>query len=112
MFLGKRGKMKYYFAPLEGITGYRFRQAHHQFFPGVDAYFTPFVVATYTKKLKSREKRDILPENNAGVPTVPQILTAHADEFLFCARYLADFGYPEINLNLGCPVGTVTAKGK
>lgn len=112
MFLGKRGKMKYYFAPLEGITGYRFRQAHHQFFPGVDAYFTPFIVATYTKKLKSREKRDILPENNAGVPTVPQILTAHADEFLFCARYLADFGYPEINLNLGCPVGTVTAKGK
>lgn len=112
MFFGKRGKMKYYFAPLEGITGYRFRQAHHQFFPGMDAYFTPFVVATYTKKLKSREKRDILPENNAGVPTVPQILTAHADEFLFCARYLADFGYPEINLNLGCPVGTVTAKGK
>ena len=104
--------MKYYFAPLEGITGCRFRQAHHQFFPGMDAYFTPFVVATYTKKLKSREKRDVLPENNAGVPTVPQILTAHADEFLFCARYLADFGYMEINLNLGCPVGTVTAKGK
>lgn len=105
-------KMRYYFAPLEGITGYCFRQAHHQYFPGLDAYFTPFVVATYTKKLKSREKRDVLPENNAGVPTIPQILTNHAEEFLFCARYLAEFGYPEINLNLGCPVGTVTAKGK
>lgn len=104
--------MRYYFAPLEGITGCRFRQAHHQYFPGLDAYFTPFVVATYTKKLKSREKRDVLPENNAGVPTIPQILTNHAEEFLFCARYLAEFGYPEINLNLGCPVGTVTAKGK
>ena len=104
--------MRYYFAPLEGITGYCFRQAHHQYFPGLDAYFTPFVVATYTKKLKSREKRDVLPENNAGVPTIPQILTNHAEEFLFCARYLAEFGYPEINLNLGCPVGTVTAKGK
>ena len=55
-------KMRYYFAPLEGITGYCFRQAHHQYFPGLDAYFTPFVVATYTKKLKSREKRDVLPE--------------------------------------------------
>ena len=76
-------KMRYYFAPLEGITGYCFRQAHHQYFPGLDAYFTPFVVATYTKKLKSREKRDVLPENNAGVPTIPQILTNHAEEFDF-----------------------------
>ena len=104
--------MKYYFAPLEGITGYRFRQAHHRFFPGMDAYYTPFVVATYTKKLKSREKLDILPENNAGVPTVPQILTNQADEFLHCAQAFADWGYSEVNINLGCPVGTVTAKGK
>lgn len=104
--------MNYYFAPLEGITGYCFRRAHHQFFPGITAYYTPFVVATYTKKLKSREKRDVLPENNLGVPTIPQILTNRAEEFLHCARFLADFGYPEINLNLGCPVGTVTAKGK
>ncbi len=104
--------MKYYFAPLEGITGYRFRQAHHRFFPGMDAYYTPFVVATYTRKLKSREKLDILPENNAGVPTVPQILTNQSGEFLHCAQALADLGYCEVNLNLGCPVGTVTAKGK
>ena len=104
--------MNYYFAPLEGITGCCFRRAHHQFFPGITAYYTPFVVATYTKKLKSREKRDVLPENNLGVPTIPQILTNRAEEFLHCARFLADFGYPEINLNLGCPVGTVTAKGK
>lgn len=104
--------MNYYFAPLEGITGYNFRRAHHQFFPGITAYYTPFVVATYTKKLKSQEKRDVLPKNNAGVPTIPQILTGRADEFLHCARFLAEFGYPEINLNLGCPVGTVTAKGK
>ena len=104
--------MKYYFAPLEGITGYRFRREHHRFFPGMDAYYTPFVVATYTKKLKSREKLDVLPENNDGVPTIPQILTNQPEEFLHCAGYMADFGYTEVNLNLGCPVGTVTAKGK
>lgn len=104
--------MKYYFAPLEGITGYRFRREHHRFFPGMDAYYTPFVVATYTRKLKSREKLDILPENNAGVPTIPQILTNQPGEFLHCAQALADLGYREVNLNLGCPVGTVTAKGK
>ena len=33
--------MKYYFAPLEGITWYIYRNAHHQFFPGVDKYFAP-----------------------------------------------------------------------
>ncbi len=104
--------MKYYFAPLEGITGYRFRREHHRFFSGMDAYYTPFVVATYTKKLKSREKLDVLPENNDGVPTIPQILTNQPEEFLHCAGYMADFGYTEVNLNLGCPVGTVTAKGK
>lgn len=104
--------MRYYFAPLEGITGCRFRRAHCRFFPGIDAYYTPFVVATYTNKLKSREKRDVLPENNEGVPTVPQILTNQPGEFLHCARFLAEFGYTEVNLNLGCPVGTVTAKGK
>lgn len=104
--------MNYYFAPLEGITYYNFRQVHHQFYPGIDAYYTPFVVATWTHKMKARERRDILPENNAGVPVVPQILTARADEFLFCARYMASLGYAEVNLNAGCPVGTVTAKGK
>lgn len=104
--------MQYYFAPLEGITYYNFRQVHHQFFPGIDQYYTPFVVATYTRKMKSREKRDILPENNTGVPVIPQILTNDAEEFLFCAEYMAEFGYSEINLNVGCPVGTVTSKGK
>lgn len=104
--------MRFYCAPLEGITGHCFRTAHHRFFPGMEAYYTPFVVATYTNKLKSREKRDVLPENNRGVPTVPQILTSRPEEFLHCAGFLAEFGYAEVNLNLGCPVGTVTAKGK
>ncbi len=104
--------MRYYCAPLEGITGHCFRRAHHRFFPGADAYYTPFVVATYTNKLKSREKLDVLPENNCGVPTVPQVLTNRPEEFLHCAGFLAEFGYTEVNINLGCPVGTVTAKGK
>lgn len=104
--------MQLYFAPLEGITGYVYRNAHHACFGGVDRYFTPFVVATFTRKVKTREKMDILPQNNAGTPLVPQILSNNAEEFLATARYMADFDYPEVNLNLGCPMATVVNKHK
>jgi tRNA-dihydrouridine synthase len=100
-------------APMEGITGYVFRNVHHAFFGRwTDRYYTPFVVCTYTKRIKTREKRDVLPENNKGVPLIPQLLSNKAEEFLFTARTMAELGYREVNLNLGCPVGTVTAKKK
>lgn len=38
--------MQYYFAPLEGVTGSEFRRAHHRWFPGVDAYYMPFLSPT------------------------------------------------------------------
>ena len=47
-----------------------------------------------------------------GVPVVPQILTNRAGDFLLASKKLAEMGYREINLNLGCPSGTVTAKKK
>ena len=59
--------MKIYFAPLEGITGYVFRNVYEKYYGGVDKYFTPFI-SPHTKKLMdTREKRDILPENNKGL---------------------------------------------
>lgn len=97
---------------MEGVTGYVFRRTHHAHFHGIDQYYTPFVVAGHTHHFKNRERTDVDPENNAGVPTVPQILTNNAEDFLWAAGYLADLGYSEVNLNLGCPVGTVSAKGK
>lgn len=104
--------MNYYYAPMEGITGYVFRKAHHAAFPGIDKYYTPFVVAGYTHHLKNREMADVAPENNAGVPTVPQVLANKAEDFLWAAQYLQDLGYQEVNLNLGCPMPTVSAKRK
>ena len=105
--------MNFFFAPLEGITGYVYRNAHHQLFgDGIAAYYTPFVVSNYTKKLKTRERMDVLPENNRDTPIVPQILANNADEFLYTARIMADLGYREVNINLGCPVRTVVVKHK
>lgn len=104
--------MHYYFAPLEGITGYVYRNAHHKFFPGTDRYYTPFVAPNYTKHFKNREKQDVAPENNAGVPLVPQVLSNKADETLWAVEELAQRGYEEVNLNLGCPMPTVARKKK
>ena len=104
--------MEYYFAPLEGITGYVYRNAHHKFFPGTDRYYTPFVAPNYTMHFKAKEKKDVAPENNAGVPVVPQVLSNKADETLWAVEELAERGYCEVNLNLGCPMPTVARKKK
>lgn len=104
--------MKFYFAPMEGVTGYVYRNIHHSYFPKIDKYFTPFIVANQSTSFKTRELRDILPEHNEGMYVVPQILTNNANDFIQTSKKIKEFGYEEINLNLGCPSGTVVAKGK
>lgn len=108
----KQQKVQCYAAPLEGITGYIYRNAHHKFFQGVDKYFTPFVTPKPKKGLNTRERNDIAPEHNENIPVVPQILTNKAEDFIKVAGMLEEFGYKEVNLNLGCPSGTVVSKKK
>lgn len=104
--------MQYALAPMEGVTGAVFRTAHHRLFGGVDRYFMPFITPTSDPKFTPRQLRELAPANNAGLCAVPQLLTKSADDFLWAARALAEMGYSEVNLNLGCPSGTVVAKGK
>ncbi len=104
--------MKYYLAPMEGITGFIYRNAYEKIFHNIDKYFTPFVVPNRSKSFKTKELRDVLPENNQGLYIVPQILTNDARGFITTARKLQQLGYNEINLNLGCPSGTVVSKGR
>lgn len=104
--------MKLYLAPLEGVTGYIYRNACAAIFPGADKYLMPFITPKPKKGFTSKERNDILPEHNEGICAVPQILTNHAEDFVTTAQYLREYGYGEINLNLGCPSGTVTSKGK
>lgn len=94
--------MEIYFAPMEGITGYIYRNAFHDYFTGVDKYFTPFLSPNQNRALNPKEIRDVLPENNKGMQVVPQILTNRADYFLRAAEELKEkYGYGEVNLNLG-----------
>ncbi|MCR5216321.1 MAG: tRNA-dihydrouridine synthase family protein [Lachnospiraceae bacterium] len=104
--------MKYYFAPMEGITGYAFRNVYHAHTHMVDEYFTPFIVGNRKASMKSKELRDILPENNQQITIIPQILSKDPVEFINTARRIASLGYSEMNLNLGCPSGTVVSKGR
>lgn len=104
--------MKYYLAPMEGITGFIYRNSYKKFFDNIDKYFTPFIVPTSSKSFKTKELRDILPENNKGINIVPQILTNDSEGFITTARKLQQLGYSEINLNLGCPSGTVVSKNR
>ena len=104
--------MKYYLAPMEGITGFVYRNAYEKFFGDIDKYFTPFIVPNSSNSFKTKELRDILPENNEGLNIVPQILTNDSEGFINTARKLQSLGYDEINLNLGCPSGTVVSKGR
>ena len=104
--------MRFYLAPLEGVTGYIFRNALDAYFPGTDRYFTPFIVPDQKHALRKKELRDILPENNRVKELVPQILTSDPVRFVETAKVLAEYGYAEVNLNLGCPSGTVVAGGR
>lgn len=105
--------MQIYFAPLEGITGFLFRNIYHEYFgKGMDKYFTPFLVPTGGGFTKHRSMKDILPEYNVGIPIVPQLLSNNAEDFIGLTKILADFGYKEVNLNLGCPYQTVVSKGR
>ena len=94
--------MKFYLAPMEGLTGFVFRNAYQKHFGDIDTYFTPFI---NNKKMNYKEIKDILPEHNKGMHVVPQILTNRAEDFLAIAKELGDYGYESVNLNLGCPSG-------
>ena len=104
--------MPVYFAPMEGITDSLYRRVHSACFGGVSKYFIPFISPTQNLRLTPRELAAVLPAHNAGFFAVPQVLTRHAAHFLWAAQALHDMGDGEINLHLGCPSGTVTAKGK
>ena len=104
---------KFYFAPMEGVTGYTLRSVHHACYPGVDCYFTPFISPNQHHAVNPKEHRDVVQTNNVGVPTIPQVLTNKAELLLRAARELKEtYGYTEVNLNLGCPSRTVVSKHK
>jgi len=98
-------------APLQGITDFAFRKALHETIGGIDKFYTPFLRLEKDGVLKKSQIKDLLPENNLGVPVIPQILTNDSKWFIEIANRLVDFGFTELNWNLGCPYPMVTKRG-
>ena len=97
---------------MEGLTDSIYRKAHHAHFSGVTRYYMPFISPTVHRTLTPREARELPKADSVPFEAVPQLLTKVAGDFLWAASVCRDLGYQEVNLNLGCPSGTVTAKGK
>ncbi len=104
--------MKLYFAPLEGITTYTYRNTHREIFGGCDSYFAPFITPVENEKLSIKNLRDILPENNGETPLKVQVLTNNIDAYLKFENEIVALGYDEVNMNFGCPSGTVVKKNR
>lgn len=98
-------------SPLQGFTDFRFRNALHKHFGGIDTYYSPYIRLNGKLKVKGSYERDLLPEHNSTLEVIPQIITNDAEEFLFVAKYVQQFGYKELNWNLGCPYPMVTKRG-
>ncbi|MDB0615746.1 tRNA-dihydrouridine synthase family protein [Tenacibaculum dicentrarchi] len=98
-------------SPLQGFTDFRFRNAQHKYFGGIDTYYAPYIRLNGKMVVKSSYKRDLLPENNNTLTVIPQVITNDPDEFLFVAKYVQSLGYNELNWNLGCPYPMVTKSG-
>ena len=104
--------MRYYYAPLEGITDATFRRLHQKYFPGVDKYFMPFISPTIHRCLTNREARELPRADSLPFTAVPQLLGKNVEDMLWAIEVCRDQGYDEVNINLGCPSGTVVSKGK
>jgi len=73
-----------------------------------DRYYTPFIPAH--KKFGNKYKAEILPENNKGIDLIPQIMIGDSMELKELENLILPYGYDELNINTGCPSGTVVSK--
>ena len=104
--------MRYYYAPMEGLTDSIYRRLHHKYFGGIDRYYMPIISPTIHRTLTHKEDRELPSADSVDFCAIPQILTKVPEDFLWAAQVCADRGYQEVNLNVGCPSGTVVSKGK
>ncbi len=104
--------MGYFYAPMEGITDATFRFLHHKYFPGVDKYFMPFLSPTVHRSLTPREARELPRADSVPFVAVPQLLGKNVEDMVWALKVCQELGYGEVNINLGCPSGTVVGKGK
>lgn len=104
--------LKLYQAPLQGFTDFTFRNTFFEVFGGVDKYFIPYLSYGKGREIKKSSVREVFPESNTALPVVPQVLFSDEQELFDLVAIMVEYGYEEINLNLGCPYPMATNKGR
>ncbi len=100
-----------HFAPLQGYTDRYYRNIHRKFFPGVAAYYTPFV--RYEKgEVRKKELRDTDPANDRTGCLVPQLIASTFEEAELLASSLVAQGHRRIDINMGCPFPMLAKRQK
>lgn len=97
-------------APFQGITDVVYRNIFRKHFRDIDKFYTPFFTGIQKDNSKSLRGEEISPEFNDVNTVVPQILSNTADEIIRFANQCKSMGYPEFNLNMGCPFPRVANK--
>lgn len=116
-----------HFAPLQGYTEDVYRRAHHRLCGGVDSYYTPFIRVEHGE-VRRKERFDMLPEHNEGLPLVLQVIAGDADEMQLLLDAIRTTWRPRleaadvasegpaqrlrVDLNLGCPFPLQVRHGK
>ncbi|MEN7973429.1 MAG: tRNA-dihydrouridine synthase family protein [Verrucomicrobiota bacterium] len=90
-------------APMRGITTMHYRKAFVRHFQGLDMEMAPFISTVTSERINPKLLKDVLPENNSGLPLIPQVIGNNADDFVQMNIALHGLGYNEVNWNLGCP---------
>jgi len=90
-------------APMRGITTMQYRRAFVRHFNGLDIEMAPFIPTVNSERINPKLLKDVLPENQSGLPMIPQVIGNNADDFVHMNMALADLGYTEVNWNMGCP---------
>jgi tRNA-dihydrouridine synthase len=101
-----------YLAPIQGITDRIYRNLFPVYFKGVDMAIAPFISSSKKMKPENNLLRELHPDKNTGIPTIPQIMSSNPGDFTQLANALYNIGCGTVNWNLGCPFPMVVKKGR
>lgn len=100
-----------HFAPLQGYTEAPYRNAHAEYFGGIDTYHAPFVRLD-KGTFRSKDIRDIEPQNNQVPQLVPQLIASEANNAELILNLFIEKGYQKVDINLGCPFPLLAKRHK
>jgi len=100
-----------FLAPMLGITDVTFRNVFAKHFPGFDGSYAPFIKVNQNLDFKKSKMAELSPNLNRQLEVIPQVMCNDVAPFLHVTSILADLGYKQVNLNLGCPSPTSSGRG-